>query len=426
VIIFSLDTQYHYIAYTTSHKEVMKSMSGIDIEIGMDILECIHNLDSRHKARINFDRVLQGEHITVEEIYDDVEEHQKIWWENRYSPVHDLDNKIIGLTVFMIDITDRKQIEDVLRRNEARLRAITENAPDIIAEVDSQRRVLFINRVLPGFKMDEIMGQDLCIWMSVEDQPLLRKALEQVFLSGEQREFEAQGPGAHEETRWYMTRLSPVMVSGMVSRVVLIARDITERKKIEIEILRAKEALESLNAVLQKAFEHEQIASRTDNLTGIFNRRYFFEFVEYEFSMSKRYNLPVSVILFDVDNFKLINDTFGHLAGDEVLISVAKNVKEELRESDILARFGGDEFIILVANNSASAVRSLVERIRAKLEALRIDVFGHHIKITISAGIADIQPDIENPTKLVNRADQALYIAKQGGRNRVEYSASEI
>jgi diguanylate cyclase (GGDEF)-like protein/PAS domain S-box-containing protein len=203
---------------------------------------------------------------------------------------------------------------------------------------------------------------------------------------------------------------------------VTINHDITERREAEDELRRAKESIEEINEGLKRAFEHEQIASRTDILTGIYNRRYFFEFMEYQFSMSKRYNQPLSIILFDVDNFKQINDTYGHLAGDDVLISVAQNVKQELRESDVFARFGGDEFIILVANNSVEAVRNLVERIRAKLEALTIMANGHEIKVTISAGIADLRPDIDSSTKLVNRTDQALYRAKQGGRNRVMFS----
>lgn len=541
VIIFSLDAQYRYIAFTASHKEVMKSIWGVDIEIGMNMLDCISREAERTRAKHNFDRALQGEHITLEEEYNtDSENYQKIWWENRYAPVYDLDNNIIGLTIFVIDITyrkqmeqalqasennyrsimgqasdgifiadangkyldvneagcsllgysydeilqlsirdvtvlieapplrlnellegktilseremirkdgsrilveisakmladgrlqgivrditERKQVENALRISEARLRTITDNAPDLIAEVNSDGRILFINHVLPGYKLEDVIGQDFCNWVAKEDVPLLREKLALTYQTAETQEYEVLSAGAYGELRWYMTRISPVVVNEKVSRAVLISRDITERKKIEDEILNTKEAVEKMNALLQKAFEHEQIASRTDNLTGTFNRRYFFEFIEYEFSISKRYDQLMSVVLLDVDNFKQINDTYGHLAGDEVLVFVAKTVQSELRDSDVLARYGGDEFIILVPNNGSEDVRNLIERIREKLESSIVNTYGNQLKVTISAGIADLQPNIDTATKLVYRADQALYIAKQSGRNRIAYS----
>ena len=335
-----------------------------------------------------------------------------------FSQVFDVDGKS-SLVLLMA-----KHIEDVLLISEARLRTLTENAPDLIAEIDRKGKVLFLNRVLLGMKMEDVIGHDFCEWVAEKDQPLLRQKLETTFVTRKTQEYEVMGIGSFGEPRWYMTRLSPVIVEDEVSCVVLIARDITERKKAEDDILSTKEAVENMNVALQKAFEHEQIASRTDNLTGVYNRRYFFEFIEYEFSISKRYQLPLSVILFDVDNFKNINDTYGHLSGDEILIAVAKNVNEELRDSDVLARYGGDEFIILTPNNNAESIRSLVERIRGKLETSTINAYGQQIKVTISAGVADMQPDIDTPTKLVHRADQALYVAKQNGRNRVAYASA--
>lgn len=128
------------------------------------------------------------------------------------------------------------------------------------------------------------------------------------------------------------------------------------------------------------------------------------------------------MILFDVDDFKRINGSYGHLFGDKVLVRIVQTVQEEIRNSDVLARYGGDEFIILVPNSSLESVHHLIERIRQKIERLVFRERQAEIKITISAGVASMQSHINTPTKLVQEADNALYNAKQAGKNRAAYA----
>ena len=205
---------------------------------------------------------------------------------------------------------------------------------------------------------------------------------------------------------------------------VTINHDITERKKAEDDLRRTKQVMEEVNQILQHAFEREQLASRTDALTGIFNRRYFFEFIEYEVALSKRYQQPFSLIMFDVDHLKLVNDTAGHQAGDEVLKQIVLLVQKELRSVDNLARYGGDEFVILLPNSSVPDALILAERIRSQIFAANLRVAGSSLQVTVSIGAADFNPSVSSSAELISHADEALYSAKQSGRNCIlAYSA---
>lgn len=160
----------------------------------------------------------------------------------------------------------------------------------------------------------------------------------------------------------------------------------------------------------------------TDELTGLGNRRHVQQRLEEELSRTSRTGRPLSVALFDVDHFKLVNDEHGHAAGDEVLRSMAAMAVRACRISDLLARWGGEEFLIVLPETDAEGAAIIAERLRAWIEAMRVDVGGAALTVTASFGLATLQPtpgvQVDGPT-LVKRADEALYRAKASGRNRV-------
>lgn len=166
--------------------------------------------------------------------------------------------------------------------------------------------------------------------------------------------------------------------------------------------------------------------SITDPLTGIFNRRYFFRRLSEEVEKSKRYHSPLSLVMFDIDHFKLINDTYGHLAGDKVLAEVCKAIQESVRKIDFVARYGGEEICILMPNTKVTKAKSVAERIRKKMEELEIYVEGEELKlkVTLSAGISSLS-ETDSPELLIRKADVNLYKAKQNGRNQVVIEARE-
>jgi diguanylate cyclase (GGDEF)-like protein len=161
--------------------------------------------------------------------------------------------------------------------------------------------------------------------------------------------------------------------------------------------------------------------SNTDVLTGLHNRRYFDEVFEKEWNRSERNISLLSIILFDIDHFKIINDTFGHQAGDEYLKKTAENLNAVFkRDYDIVARYGGEEFIVLLSGINVDQARQMAENVRKRIESMIIDHRGKKVGATISAGIVCCVPNLNAiPDSIMSCADQALYIAKQGGRNRV-------
>lgn len=189
----------------------------------------------------------------------------------------------------------------------------------------------------------------------------------------------------------------------------------------------AEGKLEAANNELLKAFEREQTLARTDGMTGLHNYRYFSDLATREFRAAIRYQRPLTILMFDIDHFKKINDTFGHAAGDHLLAQVAQTLASQIRAVDTLARYGGDEFIILLPQTSAQQAYPLAERIRTSIASLQINLEGTIISATLSIGISEIerQPMDKNIEQLIKRADQALYMAKQRGRNHTMTSARE-
>lgn len=169
---------------------------------------------------------------------------------------------------------------------------------------------------------------------------------------------------------------------------------------------------------LRKAMEEIRWLSVTDGLTGLHNRRHFFEEAEKEVERAERYRRPVTAIMLDVDFFKRVNDTHGHAAGDEVLRKIASCCRSEVRELDILGRYGGEEFAILLTESDIERACQVAERLRIRIEAFPFVAKDVSLKLTASLGVAERRIG-ESVESVLDRADQALYLAKQRGRNLV-------
>ena len=169
-------------------------------------------------------------------------------------------------------------------------------------------------------------------------------------------------------------------------------------------------------ALLQQLFE----ASVTDSLTGTRNRKYFDTQLRSEISFARRHKTDVALVLFDVDHFKRVNDTFGHQAGDEVLIHIARTASKVVRNEDVLSRYGGEEFVVILRDVGIIGAKSLGERLRETVERLTIPTDIGPVRVTVSVGCAAIGLDHDTkPEALLGAADRRLYVAKRGGRNRV-------
>jgi len=169
---------------------------------------------------------------------------------------------------------------------------------------------------------------------------------------------------------------------------------------------------------LGEAQEKLHMLSITDDLTGVKNRRYFSEVATQECARAKRYGIEFAILMFDIDGFKQINDTFGHMVGDEVLQAVSRVCQNVIRQTDVFARWGGDEFIILVRQSAEVNLMAMVERIKAEFRQNILVINGEKIQITISIGGQRSEEGCEDFNKIISRADKALYAAKEKGVNR--------
>lgn len=171
---------------------------------------------------------------------------------------------------------------------------------------------------------------------------------------------------------------------------------------------------------LKRAHDRLQKIANHDQLTGLYNRRYWFSTFEDEFERSRRYGNPLSVMILDLDHFKEINDTYGHPAGDTVLEAFATILNDTLRESDVCARYGGEEFAVLLPETNVSSARDTAERIRTYVEEKDFETDAGTISVTVSIGLTEFSDNVPNLDDLLKQADKALYEAKDRGRNRVE------
>jgi len=205
----------------------------------------------------------------------------------------------------------------------------------------------------------------------------------------------------------------PVSSGGEVGYLTVVFNRMVARLRA------AREEIEATNAALVEKNRELREISITDGLTGLFNRKHLNETLALEFSRASRHGHPVSVLMIDIDYFKSFNDARGHQAGDEVLIGLARILKETLRLTDFAARYGGEEFLVLLPHTAREEAMLTAERIRVRVEEARLGLKADGSPITLSLGVACCPESGTEPDKVIREADIALYSAKRGGRNRV-------
>lgn len=198
---------------------------------------------------------------------------------------------------------------------------------------------------------------------------------------------------------WFEGRIQPMRSLFEGERaVVWVARNITARSELEAKL---------------------RHMSETDALTGAYNRRKLMEELRRRVAEFRRYGRPSTLILFDVDHFKRVNDTFGHAAGDDVLCDITTTCSQQLRDVDVLARIGGEEFAVLLTNTNLETGQQVAERLRLTIATEVMKRFREPVPVTISAGVTALRGTDETLDTVLRRCDEALYQAKRDGRNRI-------
>jgi diguanylate cyclase (GGDEF)-like protein len=197
-------------------------------------------------------------------------------------------------------------------------------------------------------------------------------------------------------------------------------------EQLVMEYKEAKERAETLAQELKAANGRLRYIAYTDELTDLYNHRYFHQLLETEFKRAIRYGRPFSLIMFDLDDFKKVNDEFGHLRGDIVLKEMGAHVKRNVRGSDFVARYGGEEFAIILPETNSEGASILAERLRKDIDEMRVVTDGNEIKVTISVGVVTYVPGcpLRDKSEMIGAADKALYLSKRTGKNKI--SAMEL
>jgi diguanylate cyclase (GGDEF)-like protein len=212
---------------------------------------------------------------------------------------------------------------------------------------------------------------------------------------------------------------TPLLIDNLSMGVIILVNKTTqfcETDLVNLNLFASQAALAIHNARL---YEKAILQAQTDSLTGLYNHRHFFELAKREISRAQRYKHSLTVAMVDIDHFKYINDTFGHPAGDQVLIAIANVCRKLFRNIDIVGRYGGEEFSILLPETPIETATEVAERFRYTIEKTAISYHRRHISVTVSLGLAALRNDCTSLNRLIERADTALYHAKAQGRNRV-------
>jgi diguanylate cyclase (GGDEF)-like protein len=208
------------------------------------------------------------------------------------------------------------------------------------------------------------------------------------------------------EFMYQNTTFIPLLSStGEVSHLCLLVYDVTDN------------AVNKLS--LEKANEELAILSQTDGLTKLFNRIHWESCLQAEYKRWSRSQHSSSLVMLDIDHFKNVNDTYGHMVGDEVIRHISGLIREHVRETDVSGRYGGEEFVVLLADTSLKSAYVFAERLRKKVEQAIVKYNDIELNYTISLGIAEVEPCIQNSDAWIECADAALYNSKENGRNKV-------
>lgn len=248
------------------------------------------------------------------------------YFDTRLVPEFDEEGQVVTVLSVARDITERKQTENTLIQSEERIRTITENAPDIIVELDQQGNILYMSRVLTGCQMEDVIGANFCDWVLPEYHKLMMKALKQVFRENSPQDFQVKGFGSNGETRWYQSRLSPVIVTGQVKSAIMITRDITERIQIE-------EALKENDRLLRESQTLAHIGS------------YSIDLIEHNWKGSP-----------EIYNIFGIDDTFPHTLEGWIMAmhpEYRENVSSYLLKADTEKRRFDQEYKIIRVNDGS-------------------------------------------------------------------------
>lgn len=323
----------------------------------------------------------------------------------RIVPESDEAGDVSSVLIIARDITERKEAEDALRESESRLRVVIENSPDQLFQQDSNLRYTWVAEArMEGFPEMQPGMTDADLFPT-EEAGFITSVKRKVIETGEGSRVELRFT-QHGQEKYFDAFFEPLRdPRGKISGIIGYVRDITERKQAQ--------------RMLEESERRYLELSITDSLTGLHNLRYFYERVKEEIERVNRYHFPLCVLMLDIDNFKSINDRYGHAQGDFALYRAAEIIRSHIRQVDSAYRYGGEEFMVILPETESEDAIQVAERIRISFRtedfSPKMDAKLH---LTVSIGVAKYFPK-EDLISFLRRVDENMYIAKSQGKDRV-------
>ncbi|MGB5219186.1 MAG: sensor domain-containing diguanylate cyclase [Smithella sp.] len=326
-------------------------------------------------------------------------------------------NVVEAIIVNYRDITERKQVEDALKESENKYRLLANNVNDVIFVFDMNLNYTYVSpsvKILRGYETEEVLKQSYTDILTPSSVDLAMKTLSDVMEqekikhaeSTESRTLQLEMRRKDGTTVWTEVKFTFIRDENQQPVGILgVTRDITERKQAENELRESEHRYQELSII--------------DDLTQLYNSRHFYTQLEREIERSNRYVQPLTFLLLDLDHFKMFNDTYGHVEGDNVLSRLGQVLKRCLRETDSAYRYGGEEFTIMLPMTTSEEGIVTAKRIQTELrKEVFSPVMGQEVFMTVSIGLAQYKPK-EEMKAFVKRVDQLMYLAKKNGRDRI-------
>src|SRR5690625_1653708 len=385
---------YHFI------NKAMTIETGLSTEVINKPIENFLDKDVMNMIKARFKRVIKERKSLVFRDRYVLNNQEVRYSRTKMTPFYDDYNRCIYIATVASDITSEVLSERKYKDSDYHFQIIAKNMQDLITLIDKRGIIIYTSpsyETVLGHDHEEYVGKHFLYKVYEPDRPNVDKAFNESLRSNEKFNIRFRQYNDEGMLKWSESHGTPVFDRhGNLKHIVVVTRDISRQIAHEKEL---------------------QYYALHDSQTGVPNRRYFQQYLEKTLGDLQHNDLKVAVIIFDIDNFKQINDEYGHNIGDDVIVEFSKRIKNHLGSDGMVARFGGDEFVVVLPEiNEANEVFKLVEKIKDSI-TLPWMVSSNLLTVTSSIGVAITSDEKDTPLTMIKKADLALYEAKNAGKN---------